>query len=259
MDSYFIDVHRDMKKLWYRKYYSFNYALENADAVDFLSQYILNGIKERGINLDEKKAYISPCSFADYSRCTSGNKSNFEVAFASRLEPEKNPIMFLQAASIINREFPYVKFHLLGEGTLAFEVEKYINENNLKETVNFCFHKNPPEVFKNTSIFVSLQSGSNYPSQSILEAMACGNAIIASNTGDTNLMVNESNGILINLGRDELVKALRELIANREKTKQLGIAAQKYVIENHNIEKFTDYYLDLIIKVHKSKISEQTS
>jgi glycosyltransferase involved in cell wall biosynthesis len=89
--------------------------------------------------------------------------------------------------------------------------------------------------------------------------MACGNAIVASNTGDTDMFINKSNGILINLNRDELAEALKVLITNREKTKQLGLAAQKYVKENHTIEKFTDYYVDLILRVHKSKISELTS
>ena len=249
MDSWFVDVHRDMKKLWYRKYYSFNNAIENSDAVDFLSPFILEGIRDRGIKIDDNRAFISPCSFVDYSKCLVGDKNDIEIAFASRLEPDKNPIMFLEAATVISKEFPDVKFHLLGEGILAFDIEKYINEHNLNKVVNFCFHKNPPDVFKNTSIFVSLQSGTNYPSQSILEAMACENAIIASNKGDTGLFINDKNGVLINLNAGELISSIRSLITNKDHTKALGTYARNFALENHNIERFVDYYIKLIEKV----------
>lgn len=249
MDSWFTDVLEDMKKLWYRKYYSFNYALENAGAVDFLSPYIVEGVRSRGIIINDERVYVAPCSFIDYSKCRAGNKKTFEVSFASRLEPDKNPVMYLEAAKIIHKEFPEVKFHLLGEGSLVYDIESFIAKNNLKDTVNFRFHKNPPEVFANTSIFVSFQSHTNYPSQSVLEAAACGNAIIASNTGDTNLFINENNGILCRLDLNELVNALRSLITNREKTRKLGDYAIGYARQNHTIEKYTEYYLKLIKKI----------
>jgi glycosyltransferase involved in cell wall biosynthesis len=188
-----------------------------------------------------------------------GDKSNFEIAFASRLEQDKNPMLFLEAAKIISKEFQYVKFHILGEGSLAYEIEKFIDVNNLSNIVNFQFHRNPPEIFKNTSVFVSLQSGTNYPSQSILEAMACGNAIVASNTGDTHLFINNNNGILINLSVQEICAALRNLITNKEKTHALGKAARTFAVNNHTIERFTDYYLNLISKVYSKEINKTKS
>ena len=51
MDSWFSEVLPDKKKLWYRKYYSFNNILETADRVDFLSPYIANGVKKLGVTL----------------------------------------------------------------------------------------------------------------------------------------------------------------------------------------------------------------
>ena len=95
MDSWFTDVHRDMKTLWYRKYYSYNYALENSTLVDFLSPYIVEGIRERGIKIREERIRIAPCSFIDYSKCSEGEKSKTEIAFCSRLEADKNPMFFL--------------------------------------------------------------------------------------------------------------------------------------------------------------------
>ena len=74
------------RKYWYRKFSSFNYALENSDYIDFLSPFILEGVKERGMKIKEESVSITPCSFTDYSKCRMGNKSIFQVAFAGRLE-----------------------------------------------------------------------------------------------------------------------------------------------------------------------------
>jgi glycosyltransferase involved in cell wall biosynthesis len=250
MDSWFSDVLSDTKKLWYRKYYSFNYILENADKVDFLSPYIAEGVKKLGVNIPAERISVAPCSFIDYSKCLIGAKNSIEIAFASRLEPDKNPMLYLEAALEILKEFPSVKFHLLGEGSLVNEINKFILDNNLSENINFTFHKNPPEIFKETLIFVSLQTGTNYPSQSVLEAMACGNAIVASNTGDTKLFVNNSNGILVELNLNSVVSAIKKLIADVSEAKMLGLQAAKFAMDNHTIDKVSEYYLELINRVN---------
>lgn len=248
MDSWFTDVHTDMKKLWYRKYYSFNYALENARLVDFLSPYIAEGVRKRNINISQERISIAPSSFTDYSKCRIGKKKHFEICFCSRLEPKKNPMLFLEAASEILKKFPEVKFHLLGEGRLEAELNDYISKHGLESSFALRFHVNPPEVFAESSVFVTLQEGTNYPSQSLMEAMACGNAVIAGNTGDTELLVNDSNGILTELDTASVVQAMRTLIADRKLTETLGLAASKTVREEHTIEKMTDYYITLIKK-----------
>lgn len=250
MDSWFTDVLSDTKKLWYRKYYSFNDILEKADAVDFLSPYIAEGVKQRGVKIPEARINIAPSSFIDYSKCFTGSKEKFEIAFAARLEPDKNPLMYLEAASVILKKYPGIKFHILGEGSRVSAVNEFITANGLKEKVNFTFHKNPPEIFANTSVFVSLQSGTNYPSQSVIEAMACGNAVIASNTGDTGLLINSSNGLLTELSVDSVVSAMERLVTDHSLTRRLGEAGKVFVLKNHTIEKVSEYYTGLIKKVY---------
>ncbi len=251
MDSWFSEIHSDMKKLWYRRYYSFNYVLENCDMVDFLSPYILEGVKKLGVKIKDECDSVSPCSFANYSECGYGEKKNPEIAFCSRLEPDKNPMMFLEAAKEILKKHPEVKFHLMGEGSLVKEIKNFIDNNNLGGNIGFQFHKNPPAVFKETSVFVSLQKNTNYPSQSVLEAMACGNAVIASDTGDTRLFISSSNGVLINLSVNELVNAMERLLSNLTLVKNLGSNARSDVLKNHTVEKYTSYFIGLLDRVYK--------
>lgn len=251
MDSWFSDVLPDAKKLWYRKYYSFNYILESADMVDFLSPYVAEGIEKLNVNIAGSKIATAPCSFIDYSRCAAGEKSGVEVAFSARLEPDKNPMLYLEAAIEVLRDFPNVKFHLLGEGSLVNTINDFISRNNLQSNVNFRFHSNPPGIFSHTSVFVSLQSGTNYPSQSVLEAMACGNAVIASDTGDTRLFINSSNGILVGLNKESVAGAIKKMIAGPALAKKMGEEGSKFARTNHTIERVSEYYLNLIKDVSK--------
>ncbi len=247
-DSWFDDVLPREKKYWYRKYSSFNYALENSDIVDFLSPFILNGVREKGIKIKDESVSITPCSFTDYSKCKTSNKSVFQVAFSGRLEKDKNPELFLEAAIIISKKYPEIIFHIMGEGRLSLDIKDKVESIKLSNIIFHGFYPNPTEIFANTSVLVSIQTTNNYPSQSVLEAMACGNAIIATDVGDTRMFINENNGILIKLDVHELVNAIENLYLNKELTDRLGKYAYTYVRENHNIQKVADYYIDLFQK-----------
>ena len=244
MDSWFSDIVPD-DDLWYRKYSSYNFAHTQSDIVDFLSPFILEGIKERGINIPESRISITPCSFSDYSKCSIGDKKTFSVVFTGRLEERKNPFLFLDAVEILLNKYPDIIFHIMGEGRLSEAVYNRCQRLNSKNVIFHGFHKNPPEILSESSAFISIQETNNYPSQSILEAMACGNAVIASDVGDTRMFINENNGILISLDKNELVDAIEKLYLNREMCRGMGSFAYKYVRENHTIEKCADYYVKL--------------
>jgi len=251
MDSWFREILPNEKKYWYRKFSSFNYALENSDCIDFLSPFILEGVKKRGLKIKEKSVSITPCSFTDYSKCRMGDKSIFQVAFAGRLEVNKNPDVFLEAAIGLSTKYPNIIFHIMGEGRLSKEIKDKAHNSGFANIKFHDFLPQPTEILADTSVFVSIQTTNNYPSQSVLEAMGCGNAVIATDVGDTRMFINERNGLLINLEVTELANAIETLYLNKELMDQLGNYAYTYVRENHTIEKMAEYYVKLFDKVSK--------
>lgn len=248
MDSWFRDVMPKEKKYWYRKFSSFNFALENCDYIDFLSPFILTGVKERGMEIREKSISITPCSFTEYSKCRIGDKSIFQVAFAGRLEVNKNPELFVEAARILSKKYPEIVFHIMGEGRLSSIIKETVDSIGISNIKFHGFHPQPTEVLAETSVFVSIQTTNNYPSQSVLEAMGCGNSIIATDVSDTRMFINENNGILIDLELNNLVNAIEKLYLNKNLREQLGNYAYSYVRVNHTIEKMANYYVDLFDK-----------
>lgn len=249
MDSWFSNLSENPKKDWHKKYSLFNLAHTKSDIVDFLSPFILEGVKQRGISVPEKKVRITACSFTDLSRCKLGDKSKFNFVFAARLEEDKNPLLYLEAALILAKEFPDAEFHLMGEGRLRETIKNRINEARMSNVIFHGFHTNPTDVFADSSVFVSIQTTNNYPSQSVLEAMACGNAIIASDVGDTRMFVNKDNGSLISLDLESLTTAMRAYLSTPNLAQEQGSFAVQYVKEHFSIERAAEYYLQLFEEV----------
>jgi glycosyltransferase involved in cell wall biosynthesis len=246
MDSWFSNILLIPQKEWYRKYVSFNYAHEKSDLIDFLSPFIYEGIQKLGVKVDPGKVNITACSFTDYSKCKIGVKNKFRIAFSGRLEKDKNPEMFLQAAILLAEEFQDVEFHIMGEGRLSEKISERVLTSGLSNIIFHGFHPNPPEILSETSIFVSIQTTNNYPSQSVLEAMACGNTIIASDVGDTRKFINDLNGTLIPLDLLALRDAIHMYIENPEAAKEKGLYASEYVRGKFSIKKAAEYYMDLL-------------
>ena len=253
MDSWFSDVLPRKRKYWYRKYSSFNFALENSDIVDFLSPFILQGIRDRGIEVKDQSVSITPCSFTDYSKCKIGDKTSFQVAFACRLEKDKNPDLFVEAAIKLSKKYPEILFHIMGEGRLSSDINNKVKNCGLNNIIHHGFHPQPADILADTSVFVSIQTTNNYPSQSVLEAMGCSNAIIASDVGDTRMFINEANGILIKLNTDDLVAAIEKLYLDKQLCRKMGEYGYNYVRENHTIEKMSEYYIGLFNKLNSKR------
>ena len=96
----------------------------------------------------------------------------------------------------------------------------------------------------------------------LLEAMACGLPCIASEIGGVNLVIRDGeNGLLVQPNSiPELESALRGLIFDRKKRKQLGEAARRDVIECFNWEhvaiEFEVLLRDAIFRHHKPRLGQ---
>jgi glycosyltransferase involved in cell wall biosynthesis len=101
-------------------------------------------------------------------------------------------------------------------------------------------------VLARTKIFVSLQRYENYPSQSLLEAMASGCAVIATDVGDTRLLLDESCALLIPRDADALAAAIRSLLDDGPRRAALGEAARARVLKDHTVERFAVYFKELV-------------
>jgi glycosyltransferase involved in cell wall biosynthesis len=214
-------------------------AYRSINNIDCLDISIANIIKNATSNYDINVT-ASPCSFIDYSNATIGDK-DIILTYSGSFREYKGVLLLISALKICLESCPKLKIQILGRGSLEArirsELELYIN--NMRVEVGHV--EIPMEKLENSLIFVSLQQIENYPSQSLLEAMATGNAVIATDVGLTHLLVNEEMGIRIDYNVDSLVNAIEYLYNNEVKACLMGKKGSQFVRDNHTVDKFWNY------------------
>lgn len=119
-------------------------------------------------------------------------------AYAGRLSPEKGPDLLVTAAQEVIGAYPDARFFLFGEGPLRQELGKMIAEANLqKQVVLYGFVPNLPAFLTQCHLLV-LPSRSEGLPLAVLEAMALGVPVIATNVGGIpELVVDDVSGRLV--------------------------------------------------------------
>ena len=198
--------------------------------------------KEIVFNTQPKKLYAIKSRFSDVKKfIPSAEKQNL-VVFASRLDEQKHADWYLKAIEIIKSQNKLNgwKFILCGNGPLREELIKQAAEKKLSDVLDFRIEGRMEKLFNISKIYVSCQDYDNFPSLSMSEAMASGNAIVARNVGQTNLFVtNNKNGVLINPDSAEgLADALIKLIADDKMVKKMGEESTELIKTVHNVPNF---------------------
>jgi len=222
------------------------YPLKFADKIDFLSKGLIVKLNSIGVKLNEKKALFTPNSFILYNNFYPVYPKKDWVVFSARLAKIKNPSLFLEAIKILqNRGFSKFSFYFLGDGQLYNDLVKHKDKLMLENVFFEGGVIDTSKYLKKSKIFISVQREDNYPSQSLLEAMACENAIIASDVGETRKLVAENEGILVPLNEEKIADAIQFLIENPVECERFGKNARKKVLEEHTIERYSKYFLSI--------------
>ena len=233
-----------LSKSIYRIFDSEYWVLKHCDKIDFLSAGIIPRLEQKIGSIPNNKNLISPNSFIIYDNYYPEYPKEKSVVFISRLTSIKNPMLFMEAIKLYNEKYLInnTDFYILGIGPYEKSILEYIEKNHLTNVHFEGVVYKPWEYLRRSKIFISLQRDNNYPSQSLLEAMACENAIIASDVGETRKLVTENEGVLVNFNAYEIAEGIKELLQNEEMRLEMGKNARKKAITEHNIEKYSEYF-----------------
>jgi glycosyltransferase involved in cell wall biosynthesis len=167
------------------------------------------------------------------------------IVFVSRLIPGKGMDILLAGLPEILMRCPHLDVKIIGEGPLEEWVRNAVDKMPGSERVWVGFKREPISILKHSRIFLSLQDQENYPSQSLLEAMACGNAVIATDVGLTRRIVDEDVGVLIGRDSHQLTAAVCRLATDDALTKRLGEEARDRVLKEHSPSRYLRYLEDI--------------
>lgn len=207
--------------------------LSRYDGVDCLSagprDYILNYFP----HFNKEKLHVAPCSFSDYSSAAPQDCRDIDLVMMARFVTGKGYELLMQDVGFFDK----YELHCYGSGPLRVEIGR----------AHVGFASSPYQVLGRSKIFLSLQQNENYPSQALLEAMASGCAIIATDVGETRRILDESCAVLIPFCLDSLKSAIEKLLNDDDLRCRMGHAARSRALQHHTIERYSKYFLDEVI------------
>lgn len=183
----------------------------------------------------------------EYCKKLLGFEDKFMILFVGRLIEEKGVRILLNVAKELTKTFGDMLFEFVGLGPLAQEVT-----DASKHVKNLSFQG----VVKNEGLKVwysaadvvvvpSLAEEEGFP-RVIVESLACGTPVIASESGSIPEALDSSVGILIEPTAESLANAITRLYTNRDELMKLAcncrVFAQKRFSEN-NAEEIVNAYV----------------
>jgi glycosyltransferase involved in cell wall biosynthesis len=141
------------------------------------------------------------------------------IVYPRRLYDARGLYLVLHVMDDILERYPHVEFHFVGKGFEEDTVHVRKKQERWKERVQWYWldPDHMPQAYKDADIALIPTLYSEGTSLSCLEAMASGNAVIATRVGGlTDLVINHYNGLLIEPQEQALKQAIELLLQNRE-------------------------------------------
>ena len=175
-------------------------------------------------------------------------QDKFIIGHVGRLDPVKNQVGLIDSVSQLLRNRPQLKNNLvlaiIGEGGQYDAIRERAEITGISEN---CWLPGGREDIANIlgafDIYVQ-PSFSEGISNTVLEAMACGLPVIATEVGgNSELVVDQGNGLLVSPGDDDqLVAGLLKYIENPDLRTAHGAASRERASTMFEIEGMVDRY-----------------
>jgi glycosyltransferase involved in cell wall biosynthesis len=197
--------------------------------------YIPNGV-DTGIFLESSDLRDK------YRKQLGFDSEDFVILFLAQFRRAKGLNVLMAAIPEIVSRVPNAKFLLVGSGPMVPDVQAFIERLNLHNSVKLCsryvLDEELPGLYNASDVYLLPSHVEGMP-LSLMEAMACGKPVVATNVGDTRFLVkNGINGFLIPPNNSQaVVRGIAELSGRPELRNAMG---------DNNMEEMSRYDWDLI-------------
>lgn len=184
---------------------------------------ILNGIEEKKFTRKQKEA--NQATIESTHGCA---QKEWVVGSVARLSPEKGIHHLLHAHAILRLRGLPIRLVLVGEGPQRRDLEILAQTLGISTTVEFLGYQEHVETFLSTFDFFALPSITEGIPLSLLEAMANGLPVVASNVGGIpEIVAHQESGLLVSPGQPEaLAQALEQLIQDPGEAERIAKNAE---------------------------------
>ncbi|GGL90088.1 hypothetical protein GCM10010840_30160 [Deinococcus aerolatus] len=149
-----------------------------------------------------------------------------------------------------------MRLSLAGDGILRPELEALAAELGIQQWVQFLGVRSDIEQLLGGADASVLSSDYEGSPLSVMEAMAAGRAVVASNVGGVaELICHNVNGLLFEAGNVSMLAGQLERLTHAEERQRLGTAAHQTARAKFSISAMARAYLELCGQTHKQGYS----
>ena len=226
-------------------------------AMDFVSKHFPGSyeIIPNGVDTGHFSPDVAPIDeFCD---------GKLNILFVGRLEKRKGADYLLEAYQRIKRCMPNSRLIIVGPGTrLRHKYEKQVRQSGLEDVVfaGYASYGELPRYYKTADIFCAPATGWESFGIVLLEAMAVGKPIVASNIeGYASLITHGVEGLLVPpKDEDSLTRALTSLMTDESLRQQMGargrVKAKKYDWK-YIAQRVLNYYITVLSESQREEFS----
>lgn len=174
------------------------------------------------------------------------------LASAGRLSPEKGVADFIAAIAELAPEFPSATFLIFGDGVMRSALEEQARTLGIYDRVAFAgFHADLSSILPGIDILVNPSHAEQMPNI-VLEAMAAGIAVVATNVGAVAEIAGSDDAVYLVPPRNPnlLAQGVRWLLANADAAAELGQAGRRRVLAAYSLaaqqQQFEALYEELL-------------
>lgn len=175
-------------------------------------------------------------------------KDIIKIGYVGRLSQLKDPIRFVEMASIVKMKISQTQFVIIGDGELRTEVEKYISRNGIVDSVKMKgFISKPRHDMRELDVLV-ISSNSEGTPLVLLESMSYGVPVVSTRVGAIPLVIEDGiDGILCECSAESLAEGVIKLINNKELYRSVAKKAYDKIENKYNYKNNIQNYLRIMI------------
>ena len=233
---------------------------------DDLQKWFGKGVIEKCVTIyngiDTKLFHPDPLAGNLLRRRFGIHENDVVVLTLGRITHEKGHYLLIEALAILKPTIPNIRLLAVGEGEGLPKMQALAERLNLSESVLFA----GPVANQETVSFYNASDIFVFPTLTVeglpfvmIEAMACGKPVIASDIGGNAEVIHDGeNGILIKPGQPQLIAdQIRILLSDRTHAECLGKCAMATVAKDFNVERMIDKTLNIMKDCIETNVFER--
>lgn len=202
----------------------------------------------RALSVANRLPYTYIPNFADTSQAVSERRDDgrVRIVFARRFEEIRGCGLLIDVMPRVLREYPEVELSVAGGGSLEADLHKAFDGD---DRVTFTRYDAGESIAFHGQFDIALvpSVASEGTSLSLLEAMASGCAVVATDVGGmSNIILSGHNGLLVRPEADDLHRAVDTLVEDASLRRKLALNARQTVEDSFSRDRWAESWRDLL-------------